>query len=122
MFYEVLPWYLAIGMTNKEFWEDDPYLTVVYRKKHLLERENENQKMWVQGLYNRKAFSSALSQLFAKNDTDCELYYEKPLDIFGIHKEDKAEIEKKQNEAIFAQLNALSLFFGDGEVKKGDGN
>ena len=48
LFNEVLPHYLAIGMTIDEFWNGDPWLTVTYRKAWDIKRHNENFRAWAQ--------------------------------------------------------------------------
>lgn len=55
-----LPYYLAIGMPYDLFWDGKPSLVRVYREAHEIKNEIENQKLWVQGLYNYKAFRSVI--------------------------------------------------------------
>ena len=57
---QVLPYYLAIGMPYDLFWNGDPTLVRVYREAHELRNEQRNQEMWVQGLYNYKAFKTVI--------------------------------------------------------------
>lgn len=57
---QALPYYLAIGMPYELFWNGDPYLVETYRKTHQLQLEQRNQELWVQGLYNFRAFKSVI--------------------------------------------------------------
>lgn len=57
---QVLPYYLAIGMPYDLFWNGDPLLVKVYEKAHELKTEQKNQEMWVQGIYNFRAFKSVI--------------------------------------------------------------
>ena len=57
---QVLPYYLAIGMPYELFWNGNPYLTKVYREAHELQIQQRNQEMWVQGIYNFRAFRSVI--------------------------------------------------------------
>lgn len=60
-FIESEPYYLAIGMTHEQYWEDDPWLTQTYRRAHELTVEMRNQEMWWQGMYIFKAFMAGLA-------------------------------------------------------------
>lgn len=55
-----MPYYLAIGMSSTEFWDGEPWLVGVYRKAHELRTQQRNQEMWVQGIYNFRAFRSVI--------------------------------------------------------------
>lgn len=45
------------------FWEGAPSLVNVYRKAYDLKRTAQNQELWLQGLYNYQAVSTALAEL-----------------------------------------------------------
>lgn len=111
MFYEVLPWYLAIGMTYKQFWEDDPYLAVVYRKRHKLLREEKNQQLWMQGLYNHIAFRAVISAFLTKHP---EQYCEKPI-LLSKTAEGRKRTQEEQVEEVVAVLNQLSAMYKNTE-------
>lgn len=50
-------------MTLSEFWDGEPILAKVFREAHVMRNEIENQKLWLQGLYNYRAFSSVIEGL-----------------------------------------------------------
>lgn len=50
-FYEHFPYYLAMGMTYDQFWNDDPCLCRYYRKAHEIKRKMRNEELWLQGMY-----------------------------------------------------------------------
>lgn len=56
----VLPYYLAIGMPYEVFWYEKPTMVKAYLKAHELRNMQKNQEMWVQGIYNFKAFRSVI--------------------------------------------------------------
>lgn len=95
-------------MSYKEFWEDNPYLAVVYRERYKLLREEKNQQMWMQGLYNYIAVCSAVSG-FTKSP---ESYCEKPLPLFSKKKE-RQKTQKQQIDEIVATLNQWNAMYGD---------
>jgi hypothetical protein len=47
-------------MPYAEYWERDPYLVQAYREAHELYREQKNQELYMQGLYNYEAFRSVI--------------------------------------------------------------
>ena len=57
---KVLPYYLAIGMPYELFWYGEPKLVKVYREAHDLRMTQRNQELWVQGIYNFRAFRSVI--------------------------------------------------------------
>lgn len=59
-FIEFEPYYLTIGMTHDQYWNDDPWLVWTYRDAHKKRLDMRSQEMWLQGLYNFHAFSTAL--------------------------------------------------------------
>lgn len=60
-FVESEPYYLAIGMTHEQYWEDDPWLVQTYKRAHEMKVEMRNQEMWLQGMYNYQAFMTGLA-------------------------------------------------------------
>ena len=102
VFEEVCPVYMAYGMTYDEFWNGNPKMVIAYRKAHELDIKRRNEEMWLQGLYNFKAFSTALSNLhFDGKSHKANRYLEKPIDLF-----EKTE-EEKQTEAEIAKQKVI---------------
>lgn len=68
-----------------------------YRKAHNLKVEEENQKLWLQGLYIQSAFASVVGNMFSKNNK--VKYIEKPIRLTPLterEKESKAEQERRK--------------------------
>lgn len=111
-FREVFPWYMAIGMTYDQFWHGDPYLAVYYREAHELKRDEENQKMWWNGLYTYIAISTALSNIhFDGKRHKVNEYLNEPL---RIREKTEAELEAEREEAkekVKLQLDAWKMAF-----------
>lgn len=51
IFDEQFPYYLAIGMTYDQFWNDDPTLVKAFRKAEEIKTTKANQMAWLQGRY-----------------------------------------------------------------------
>ena len=114
-FYEVFPYYLAIGMTYEQFWEGDPTLVIYYRKADEIRNEKRNQELWLQGLYIYEAICdvSPILHAFAKKGAKPHPYTTTPYPLttkertrIAEEKERKvAEKGKKMMEAFMAANN-----------------
>lgn len=80
---KVFPEYLAMGMTYRQFWQEDCRLVVAYRKAYRIRQEEANRAAWLNGLYMFKALQSApqFVQGFIPKGTQIEPYPNKPLDF-----------------------------------------
>jgi len=104
-FYEVFPFYLSIGMTADEFWNQDCMLTKYYRKAHDIRQNRKNEELWLQGLYVYEALCdvSPLLHAFAKQGTKAHPYPTEP--YARTEKETKLR-EAKAKEARFIAARA----------------
>ena len=96
-FYELFPYYLAIGMTPEQYWEGDPALAKYYRKADEIKLERQNQALWLQGMYIYEAICdvSPILQAFAKKGSKPFPYTDKPYPLNDKQrKRDKVEKEK----------------------------
>ena len=103
LFDKAFPEYLAMGMTYRQFWDEDCRLVVPYRQAYKIRQEEINRTAWLNGLYIQRAVASVLSKKakypkkpFGKEDAD------QLTEI--ICTEDMTEEEKKR---------ATDLFFGN---------
>lgn len=88
-----------MGMTYELYWRGDPTLVKDYAKAFNIQKEQENERLWLQGLYNFNAFSTAISNIhFGKGDFKPNRYLSKPFD-FG----EKTKAEKKKEVATARQ-------------------
>ena len=83
-----------MGMSFEQYWDEPPFLAVVYREAFRLKRELDNEQAWLAGLYVYDAFAVSLANVFAKRGAKKQQYFEKPIDIFPL-----TEREKKRREA-----------------------
>ena len=95
-FYELFPYYLAIGMTPEQYWDGDCTLPKYYRKAEELRNEKRNQELWLQGMYVYEAICDVAPILhaFAKKGTKPTPYASKPYPL--THKDVEREEEAKQ--------------------------
>lgn len=79
-FKEAFPYFLSIGMTYEQFWEDDVELTRYYRQAEEIRLDKINQELWLQGAYVYSAIGSMTPILRAfSKATKPEPYLEEPL-------------------------------------------
>lgn len=108
VFREVFPWYMAIGMSYDQFWNQDPYLAVYYREMHEFKRDEENQKQWWQGLYTYIAISTALSNIHLDGKKHkINQYLQEPL---RIRPKTEEELEADRQRAIRRTVMQLDAF------------
>lgn len=60
-FEELEPYYMAIGMPHDQYWDGEAWLVWVFREAHKKYIDMRSQEMWLQGLYNFRAFTTALT-------------------------------------------------------------
>ena len=99
-FYEVFPYYLAIGMTAEQFWDGDSTLVKYYRKAEEIRNEKRNQELWLQGMYVYEAICDVAPILhaFAKKGTKPTPYSAKPYPLND--KQTKRDEEEKQRKLV----------------------
>lgn len=95
-FYEVFPYYLSIGMTYDQFWNDDPTLVKYYRQADEMRYERKNQELWLQGMYIYEALCdvSPILHAMAKKGAKAHPYSDKPYAIS--EKQRRREAEEKE--------------------------
>ena len=98
-FYELFPYYLAIGMTYDQYWNDDPTLVKYYRKADSMKQERLNEQLWLQGMYIYEALCdvSPILHAYAKKGTKPQPYSEKP---YAITKEERKRAEEERERKI----------------------
>jgi hypothetical protein len=67
LFHEALPYYLSIGMTIDEFYNQDVMLAKFYREAHEIKEDRHNSHMWLQGMYIYDAISTSLFNVFCRS-------------------------------------------------------
>lgn len=83
MFEEAFPYYLAMGMTYEQYWEQDSELVKFYRKAHEIRQEQVNHEAWLHGMYIYEAIADLVPVLraFAKKGSKPRKYAEKPYEF-----------------------------------------
>ena len=80
----MFPYYLAIGMTYDQFWNQDVELVRFYRKAAKIKLDLRNQDLWLQGAYVYEAILDSAPVLrfsFSKKPPKPILYLEQPFEL-----------------------------------------
>lgn len=130
-FRAAFPYYLAIGMTEEQYWDRDPQLAKYYRRAEEMRNEKRNQELWMQGMYIYEALCDVAPILhsFAKKGTKPHPYAEAPYPLNGKDKERNEEAKaKREHEKAKCYMEAFMVtnnkrFASDDKAsaRKGDG-
>ena len=90
---------MAIGMTYEEYWYGHPELVKFYKQAYDYKRKEENQKMWLNGMYMKKAIVSAFNSK--------EKYPEKPFDIYPKTEAEKVAEKEKNRQKVIEFFNSV---------------
>lgn len=104
VFEEQCPFFMSIGMTFDEYWRGDCWLAQYYLKSYNIKKEQENEKMWLQGLYIYEALCdvSPIMQPFSKKGTKPHKYPDKPYSLY-----EKKKTKEEQEEELTQQRQNL---------------
>lgn len=107
VFEKSFPYYLSIGMTEKQYWDKDCTLVRYYRKAEELRNEKFNQQAWLQGMYFYDALAriSPILHAYAKKGTRPKSYVEQPYPI------SRKEVQKQEaaSEKLKSQKGMLYM-------------
>lgn len=82
IFKEVLPFYISIGMSIDQFYNQDVTLATVYRRAYDIKNERDNNQLWLQGMYIYDAISTSIYNAFCrKAGQQAASYASKPYPI-----------------------------------------
>lgn len=98
-----------MGMTPKQFWDDDYTLVIAYREAWKLRLEENNRNMWIQGLYIYEALCdvSPLLHAFAKRGTKPHEYLNEPIALTQSEIDARKERDRKRRyEDMRARVSA----------------
>lgn len=105
IFYNHLPYYLALGMTWDQYWNDDVTIVKYYRQMDEIRKRRENEMLWLQGAYFYNALCSASPLFVAFNKRPKpQPYLDKPLPIT---KEMQEEIEREKYNKMLNKMKSL---------------
>ena len=120
VFHEHEPYYLFLGMSSDEYWNEDSTRVKKYRKMYEYKREERNHEMWLQGLYIYEALLdvSPMFHDFIKKPKPLP-YPDKP---YALSREEHEEREKSKEqtkmEGFLAKTKAWAKRVNDKKKKE----
>jgi hypothetical protein len=100
---------MSIGMTFDEFWNQDVAMVRAYRKAHDLRRRQQNEALWMQGLYVRDALLATVGNMFADKSAKKNEYPTEPYPVTAEQVEEKEAAERRRmEERMKADFMALA--------------
>ena len=105
IFYQHLPFYLAIGMPQEIYFDGDCVLVRMYREADVLKRKRHNETLWLQGMYIYEALCdvSPVLHAFAKKGTKPLPYPKEP---YAITKEELEERKEREEQLRYEKIKA----------------
>lgn len=108
VFYQHLPFYLAIGMPQEVYFNGDCVLVRMYREAEKLRQRRQNESLWLQGMYIYEALCdvSPVLHAFAKKGTKPLPYPKEPYATSEEEKQERLERDERiRYEKIKAKLS-----------------
>lgn len=100
IFHEVLPYYISIGMSIDEFYNQDVNLAKYYRQAHEIKEDRHNSHLWLQGMYIYDAISTSLYNVFCRTKgQQASSYPSKPYSLTNKQKEEDTLLSIQEEQA-----------------------
>ena len=101
---------MQLGMTWDQYWYGDVRMTSSFVEAHRLKRREENERLWLQGMYFHDGMNRIMSNVFAKKGEQHQDYPDKPYPLFEGEKtqeelEDQEEAEEQRARAYMLQMD-----------------
>lgn len=106
VFEEHFPYYLAIGMSSHEFWEEDVDLVKWYRKAWELKQDQKNRELWLQGAYIYHALADVAPSFNSLHPKAPSPYMSKPLPI--TEKQIQEEETRREQQKMREYMNRFT--------------
>lgn len=124
------PYYLSIGMTYEQYWNQDVELVKYYREAEEIRQNRKNHESWLQGAYFYEALldaSPVLKTNFSKKPVKPAPYRDQPYQLTsekpsGKQKAQKEQQEEKSDSKAKAVMEMFMTSFNKRFEKKEGGN
>lgn len=117
----ILPAYLAIGVSEEKFWDSTPIDLKPYVESYKLQQKARDAELWRMGMYAMSAVQTSLSLALNGKKSKAE-YIQKPM-LFEEHKEAHELTEeemKTEREKFLMQLQIMQANFERNNENKAD--
>lgn len=94
-------------MTPEQFWNGDVWLTQDYYRARQLVIQTRSEEMWLQGLYNFAAVSTAVGNALRKKGDKVRNYPQKPFRLIPLTDEEKAALAQQERQKAVDYFSSL---------------
>ena len=111
-FYQLFPFYLAIGMSADDYWNGDADLVKYYRQAAKIKQDLANQQAWLHGMYIYEAVGD-LAPIFrtsARKGTRPRPYPKEPYNFDTAGLTGKAERKKREEQSDKKAKAIMEMF------------
>lgn len=112
----MLPFYLFIGVSEEKFWDSCPVELKPYEDAWNLRRKQENQMMYLQGLYFADALNCTICNAYRGKGKKQAEYPSEPYQIMPLTEREREQKEDDELQKLIARFNGLE---SDYKVKQG---
>lgn len=106
---DCFPYYLSLGMTYDQYWNDNPELVVMYRKAEEIRSHRKNWEMWMNGRYTYDAIMRLVPSLQMWKPKEPIQYMEEPYPLTRKEYEERmAKEQKRKQEEMRAKMAAFA--------------
>ena len=110
---ELCPYYMFLGVSCEEFWHGDYTVLKYYVRADELHRQKMSEELWMAGLYNFNAVSTALSNFhFDGKKHKVNRYMEEPIRLIPLTETEKKVKAKKERQKTIDYFNRLAAKWG----------
>lgn len=102
------PYYMIRGVSCEDFWHGDYTCLKYYVETYDLNRQRKSEEMWLQGLYNYRALSVVIGNVFKKKGSQSEQYPDNPIRIIPYTEQEKEEIAERERQKTIEYFNRLA--------------
>ena len=113
IFKEVLPFYIRIGMSFDQFYNQDVTLAPVYRKAYEIKNEHDNNQLWLQGMYIYDAVRNAIYNAFCRKAVQQAASYTSkpyPINQEQLDKDHEKTVERERAKAKVWMENWVNAY------------
>ncbi len=108
IFEEKFPYFLSLGMSFTEFWDEEPSVARAYLKADEIKTERINSILWLQGQYIRSAMYSSVGNMLGKKKIE---YVKEP---FPLSEKEQAERKEKERQEKFNRMKEKMTLLAKG--------
>lgn len=95
-------------MSAEQFWQQDPWLAVAYRRADEIKRQNRSYDLWLAGAYTFNAASTAVYNALKKKGARPQKYLEEPFRVIPYSEEEKEQIAARERQKTIDYFNRLT--------------